>query len=74
MTHEQRQRIISRLNGRNQLDAFEAAKAIWEESDKGLERHLVLMLRNRRSPSTVPPQPMQCKSCLLHGPSGHWRV
>ena len=27
VTDEQRQRIISRLNGRNRLDAFEAAKA-----------------------------------------------
>jgi HEAT repeat protein len=50
MTDEQRQAIISRLNGRNQVDAFEAAKAVWEDSDKRLERHLILTLKNGRRP------------------------
>jgi HEAT repeat protein len=50
MTDEQRQRIISRLNGRNQLDAFEAAKAVWEDPDKRLERHLILTLKNGHRP------------------------
>ena len=50
MTDEQRQQIVSRLNGRNQLDAFEAAKAVWEDSDKRLERPLILTLENGRRP------------------------
>jgi HEAT repeat protein len=50
MTPEQRQRIISRLNGRNQVDAFEAAKAAWEDSDKQLERPLIKTLKNGRRP------------------------
>jgi hypothetical protein len=37
MTGEQRKRTISRLNGANQVDAFEAAKAVWEDSDALLE-------------------------------------
>jgi HEAT repeat protein len=50
MTDEQRQRIVSRLNGRNRVDAFEAAKAIWEDSDERLERPLILTLKNGRRP------------------------
>lgn len=50
MTPEQRQRIISRLNGRNQVDAFEAAKAVWQDSDKQLERPLIKTLKNGRKP------------------------
>ena len=50
MTPEQRQQIISRLNGRNQVDAFEAAKAVWEDSDKQLERSLIRTLKSGRSP------------------------
>jgi hypothetical protein len=50
MTDEQRQAIISRLNGRNQVGAFEAAKAVWEDSDRRLERHLILTLKNGRRP------------------------
>ena len=45
MTDEQRQRIISRLNGRNQVDALEAAKAVWDDPDKRLERLLMLTLK-----------------------------
>src|SRR5882762_6025692 len=37
MTDEQRRRIVSRLNGRSRVDAFEAAKAVWEDSDERLE-------------------------------------
>src|SRR6266576_2624265 len=48
MTDEQRLRIVSRLNGRNQVDAFEAAKPIWEDSDERLERPLILTLKNGR--------------------------
>jgi len=48
MTVEQRRQIVSRLNGRSQLDAFEAAKAVWEDSDKRLERSLILTLKNGR--------------------------
>jgi HEAT repeat protein len=50
MTDEQRQQILSRLNGRNRVDAFEAAKTIWEDSDKRLERPLILTLKNGRRP------------------------
>jgi HEAT repeat protein len=50
MTDEERQQIISRLNGRNQVDAFEAAKAVWEESDKELEQPLIRTLKSGRSP------------------------
>src|ERR1700680_2732331 len=50
MTEEQRRRILSRLNGRNQVDAFEAAKAVWEDSDERLERPLILTLKNGRRP------------------------
>jgi HEAT repeats len=58
MTDEQRRRIISRLNGRSLVDAFEAAKAIWEDTgrranvesvgDKLLERPLIATLRKGR--------------------------
>jgi HEAT repeat protein len=50
MTEEQRQGIISRLNGRGQVNAFEAAMAIWEDSDKRLERPLLLTLKYGRRP------------------------
>lgn len=50
MTDEQRQRIVSRLNGRNRVDAFEAAKAVWEDSDERLEGPLILTLKNGRRP------------------------
>jgi len=60
MTDEQRLQIVSRLNGRNQVDAFEAAKAIWEDTgrrvqtfgghaDKQLERRLIATLKRGRS-------------------------
>jgi len=50
MTDEQRQRIVARLNGRNRVDAFEAAKAVWEDSDERLERPLILTLKKGRRP------------------------
>jgi HEAT repeat protein len=50
MTDEQRRKIASRLNGRSQQDAFEAAKAVWEDSDKSLERSLIATLKNGRRP------------------------
>lgn len=50
MTDEQRKQILSRLNGRNRVDAFEAAKAVWEDSDEHLERPLILTLKNGRRP------------------------
>jgi HEAT repeat protein len=50
MTDEQRQRVVSRLNGPDQVDAFEAAKAVWEDSDKCLERPLIMTLKNGRRP------------------------
>src|SRR5438128_11298596 len=50
MTNEPRQRIVSRLNGQNQVDAVEAAKAAWENSDERLERPLILTLKKGRRP------------------------
>lgn len=52
MTDGQKRRTVARLNGRTQVDAFEAAKAIWEDedSDASLERPLISILRNGRSP------------------------
>jgi HEAT repeat protein len=50
MTNEQMRGIVARLNGRTQTEAFEAAKAIWEDSDASLERPLILALRNGRRP------------------------
>jgi HEAT repeat protein len=50
MTIEQIQMTISRLNGRSQIDAFEAAKAIWDDSDLRLERPLILTLKKGRTP------------------------
>jgi HEAT repeat protein len=38
------------LNARTQMEAFEAAKAIWENPDVGLERHLILILRKGHKP------------------------
>jgi HEAT repeat protein len=38
------------MNGRNQVDAFEAAKAVWEDSDRRLERPLILTLKKGRRP------------------------
>ena len=59
MTEERRRQIVSRLNGRNRVDAFEAAKAIWEDThpaakiiggpaDKQLERPLIATLKRGR--------------------------
>ena len=59
MTDEQLRQIVSRLNGNNQVDAFEGAKAIWEDTgrrvrafgdptDKRLERPLIAILRRGR--------------------------
>ena len=55
MTNEQIERLVSKLNGSDQVDAFEAAKAIWEDTgrrvksfggpaDKRLERPLIATL------------------------------
>lgn len=60
MTDEQKRRLVSRLNGRSQVDAFGAAKAVWEDAantleakqptDKQLERSLILTLKNGKRP------------------------
>lgn len=50
VTDEQRRQILSRLNGRSEVDAFEAAKAIWEDSDKRLEGPLILILKKGHKP------------------------
>lgn len=50
MTEEERKQLISRLNGRSRTAAFEAAKAVWHDSDLKLERSLILNLRNGGRP------------------------
>jgi HEAT repeat protein len=50
MTEDQRKQIVSRLNAPTQLDAFEAAKAVWQDSDVRLERPLIQILRKGRRP------------------------
>ena len=50
MTRNQRQQIVFRLNGGSQEDAFEAAKAVWDDSDKLLERPLIMTLKHGRRP------------------------
>ncbi|MFZ0884989.1 MAG: HEAT repeat domain-containing protein [Candidatus Acidiferrales bacterium] len=48
MTDEQIRQVLFRLNGRNQTDAFEVAKLIWEDSDARLERPLIRTLKKGR--------------------------
>jgi HEAT repeat protein len=50
MTDEQRKRIVSGLNGRTRMEAIEAAKTIWEDSDPGFERPLIRTLKEGRRP------------------------
>jgi HEAT repeat protein len=60
MTDEQIRQLISRLNGRSQVDAFEAAKVVWENAanaivarqaaNKKLERSLLQTLKCGRRP------------------------
>jgi HEAT repeat protein len=50
MTDDEKARLISRLNGRSQEEAFEAAKAVWEDSDVSLEGPLISTLRKGRRP------------------------
>jgi HEAT repeat protein len=47
---DEKRRILSQLNGRTQMEAFEAAKDIWEDPDGSLERPLISVLRNGRRP------------------------
>lgn len=42
--------MLARLNGRKQVEAFEAAKAVWNDSDKRLERGLLLTLGKGQRP------------------------
>jgi len=50
MTRDERRRIISELNGRTQMEAFEAAKVIERASDLSLEQALIATLRRGRRP------------------------
>ena len=50
MTRAQRSHIISRLNGRTRVQAFEAAVAIWNDSDQHLEPSLIRTLRKGSRP------------------------
>jgi HEAT repeat protein len=49
-TTDQRRRVITQLNGRTLVQAFEAAKAIWQDCDMSLERPLLSTLRSGRRP------------------------
>ena len=49
MTQDQRRRVIAGLNARSEVDAFEAAKQVWSDSDRTLTRPLVgILLRGSR--------------------------
>jgi HEAT repeat protein len=50
MTAEQRRQIISQMNGRTQLQAFEAAKTIWNDPDQQFTSPLTTILRRGRRP------------------------
>ena len=50
MTAEQRRLVIAALNGRDKIKAFEAAKAIWEDSDPALELGLIRTLKSGSNP------------------------
>jgi HEAT repeat protein len=42
--------IIARLNGRNRIEAFEAAKKIWNIDGNALAKQLIQVLRSGRKP------------------------
>jgi hypothetical protein len=46
---EKNRQIITHLNGRSPIEVFEAAKAIWEDSDACLDRPLLWTLKNGKS-------------------------
>src|SRR5579871_6640905 len=50
MTEERRRHTVSELNGRNQVEAFEAAKAVLNDADPLLEAPLIMLLRTGRRP------------------------
>lgn len=50
MIDEQIRRVVAGLNARTQLEAFEAAKAVSENSDPRLVRPLIVILKNGRRP------------------------
>jgi HEAT repeat protein len=50
LTADERKQVLARLNGRKQVDAFGAAKVIWNDSDKRLERGLLSTLDQGKRP------------------------
>ena len=50
MTGDELQRVVAGLSGRSQVEAFEAAKVVWNDTDIRLERHLVQTLKKGRRP------------------------
>ncbi len=50
MTAAQRESVMVRLNGTNEVEAFEAAKEIWQDADVNLEIPLIRALRGGRRP------------------------
>ncbi len=50
MKETQKRRVIAGLNGRSQVEAFEAAKFVWNDSDVEFERPLIRILRHGRRP------------------------
>ena len=49
MTDDQKRQIVSRLDGRSHVDAFEAAREIWDDPE-GFERPLLQVLRHGTRP------------------------
>ena len=50
MLKDELQRAVSALNARRQVDAFEAAKFLYDKDDLRLERPLIFILRHGRRP------------------------
>lgn len=50
MTDDELQRVVTGLNGRSQVEAFEAAKIVWKDTDVRLERPLIRTLKKGLRP------------------------
>ncbi len=50
MTDDELQGVVTGLNGRSQVEAFEAAKIVWKDTDVRLERPLIRTLKKGLRP------------------------
>jgi HEAT repeat protein len=50
VTDDELQRVVAGLNGRSQVEAFEAAKIVWKDTDVRLERPLIQTLKKGSRP------------------------